>query len=136
MSIIKCKGTALQHEIASTLTSIAQVLSLDGPDGEVESFEADDLGNALAGIPMKPTGRATGGSVSFDLFFDPTLAGHMDFTDQLVTPASTSWAIVFSDTTVWPFDGILKSVSPTVDLADGLKASGSIELDGQVDYPT
>lgn len=136
MGVLVSKGTKFQHEISTVLTDVAQVISLDGPDAEVETFEADHLGNAAAGVPMKPTGRTQGGSVSYELFFDPALAGHQDLTDQLVTPAVTSWAIVFSDTTSWPFDGTLKSLTPAVDLADGLKASGEVELDGLVDYPT
>lgn len=136
MTVLKCKGTNLQHEIASTLTTIAQVLSIDGPDPEVETFEADTLDNSGAGIPMKPTGRVSGGTVSFELFFDPALAGHQDLTDQITTPASTNWAIVFSDATSWEFAGVFKGLSPAVDLADGLKASGEIELDGIVSYPT
>jgi hypothetical protein len=135
MTILKCKGTKLQHEVATVLTDIAQLISLDGPDAEVETFEADTLDNANAGIPMKPTGRSAGGSVSFEMFLDPALAGHQLLTDRITTPVSDSWAIVFSDATAWPFEGILKSLSPTVDLADGLKASGEVELDGIVTYP-
>lgn len=136
MTVIVSKGSKLQHEIASTLTDIAQIISIDGPDAEVETFEADHLGNTNPGIPMKPTGRVAGGSVGFEMFFDPALAGHQDLTDQLLTPAVTNWATVFSDATAWPFAGTLKSLAPAVDLADGLKASGEIELDGLVTYPT
>lgn len=136
MTVIVSKGSKIQHEISETLTDVAQVISIDGPDAEVETFEADYLGNTSPGIPMKPTGRVSGGSVSFEMFFDPTLAGHQDLTDQLLTPAVTNWAIVFSDTTSWPFAGTLKSLTPAVDLADGLKASGEVELDGLVTYPT
>ena len=135
MTILKCKGTKLQSEVATVLTDIAQLLSIEGPDSEVESFEADTLDNADAGIPMKPTGRVGGGSVSFEMFLDPALAGHQALLAKITTPVSDSWSLIFSDTTAWPFEGIFKSLSPTVDLADGLKASGSVELDGIVTYP-
>ena len=135
MAILICKGTKIQEDIASTLTDIAQVLSIDGPDPEVETFEADTLDNASAGIPKKPTGRTDGGSVGFEMFFDPSLADHTGLLDLIETPVSKGWALVWSDAVVWPFDGIFKGLSPTVDMADGLKASASIELDWTVTYP-
>lgn len=136
MTILKSKGTKLQHSISAVLTDIAQVIGIEGPDPEVETFNANHLGVTTAGIPKKPTGNTDGGTLTFDLFFDPALAGHQDLTDQLVTPASTNWALVFADTTDWPFAGVFKKLSPAVDLADGLKASCEIEVDGLVDYPT
>lgn len=136
MAKLVCKGTALQHSIASTLTDIAQIVSFDGPDAEVETVESDTLDNTAVGIPMSVTGRVTGGTVSGELFFDPSLAGHQDLTDQLLTPAVTNWNITWTDDTDWPFAGILKSCTPTVDLADLLKASFEIELSGIVTYPS
>ena len=135
MSKIPSKGTKIQSEIATVLTDVAQVLSIDGPGGDVETFEADDLNSCLAGVPMKPTGRAKGGTLNFDVFFDPALAGHQALLALITTPASTSWAEVFPDATTWTFDGVLKSVTPKAELSDGLKASVSVELDGLVTYP-
>lgn len=136
MAKLVCKGTVLEHEIASTLTAVAQIINLDGPDAEVETVESDTLDNSGAGIPMSVTGRTSGGNVTGELFFDPSLAGHQDLTDQLTTPAVTNWNMTFADSTDWPFAGILKSCTPTVDLADLLKASFDIELSGIVSYPS
>jgi len=138
MAKVKCKGTVLQQDIASTLTDIAQIISIELPEAENETYEADTLDNSGAGIPYELTGRTEGGSVSFEMFFDPALAGHQEFTDKLTTPADDSYKIIFADsgTTEWAFTGSGVSLGGTVDLADGLKANVTIKVDGIVTYPT
>ncbi|MCH7700664.1 MAG: hypothetical protein IID37_03150 [Planctomycetes bacterium] len=84
MSKVIGKGTVLQESIATVFTAIAQIISLDLPEAETETVEADTLDNANAGIPYEATGRTEGGSVSGELYFDPTLAGHQQFTDHLL----------------------------------------------------
>jgi hypothetical protein len=137
MAICKCKGAALKQTIATVLTAVAQIISLDGPEQEAESFEADTLDNADAGIPYKPTGRTEGGSLSGEMFFDPALLGHQHMLDLLTDPQSEAWTLTFADTagTIWPFNGAGLSFSPTQALPDGLKASFSIKLDGMVTLP-
>ena len=135
MTQIPSKGTTLQLDIASTFTEVAQVISLTAPDAEVETFDATHLGSST-GREKEPTGFVEGGTVSLSLFFDPTETTHQAMTDLITTPAVSSWKIVWSDTTEWPFSGVLKSFTPTAELADGLKADVSIELDGIVSYPT
>lgn len=138
MAKIKCKGTALQQTLGTAFVTVAQVISLDGPEAEAETYESDTLDNTDAGIPYDETGRTEGGSVSGELFFDPVLAGHQAITDLLTTPAGCAWNIVFADEaeTEWPFDGAGLSFGPRVALNDGLKASFSIKLDKAVTYPT
>lgn len=137
MAIIKCKGTALKQSISSVYTTVAQVTSLDGPDMEAESFEADTLDNAVAGIPHKPTGRSEGGKVSGELFFDPLLAGHKSLLALLTTPVLQAWKIVFADNSVteWTFTGAGFSLGIAVALKDGLKGKFSIKLDGLPMFP-
>jgi hypothetical protein len=66
------------------------------------------------------------------LLEEPRLAG------VAATPETEGWNIIFADsgTTEWPFNGAGFSLSPTVALNDGLKASFSIKLDGMVTFPT
>ena len=146
MAICICKGTALQQNVAATLTTVAQVISLDGPGMESESCEADTLDNSSAGIPYKTTGRTEGGSVSGELFLDPALQGHNNLQYLLDEPrlagvAATTetegWNLIFADsgTTEWPFNGAGFALSPKVALNDGLKASFSIKLDGLPTFP-
>lgn len=137
MAICKCKGAALQQEIASSYVAVAQIIGMDGPEQESETFEADYLDQPNAGIPYKPTGRTEGGSLSGEMWFDPALAGHQNFLDLLTTPQTESWKVIFADTgaSEWGFDGAGLSFSPTQALADGLKASFGIKLDGIASMP-
>lgn len=138
MAVIVCKGTVLQQEISSVLTAVAQVINLDLPESETETFEADTLDNSGAGIPHKVTGRVEGGSLGAELFFDPALAGHQALTDVITTPASQVWKIIFADsgTTEWDFTTAGIGLGGTVALNDGLKATLTAKLDGMVTYPT
>lgn len=137
MSKIKSKGTALQQEVASAFVAIAQMISIDGPDMESETYEADTLDNTDAGIPYENTGRSEGGSLSGELFFDPALDGHQDLLDLLENPQEESWKLVFADDaeTEWAFTGAGISFSPTVALNDGVKASVSIKLSKLPTFP-
>ena len=137
MAQVKCKGTALQQEVASTYVTVAQVVSLDGPGMESETYESDTLDNSGAGIPYAATGRTEGGSLSGEMFLDPALDGHQDMLDLLKTPQDENWKVVFADTaeTEWPFTGAGFSFSPAVALNDGLKGNFSIKLDGIVTLP-
>lgn len=142
MAIIRSKGTALKIEIVSVLTAVANLVSLDLPEGAAETFEADTLDNASPGIPHKATGRVEGGSVGFEGFLDPVLASFQALTDLLTTPVLATTndgaSITFSDTaaTVWAFTMAGITIGGSVALNDGVKFSGSIKLDGMVTYPT
>lgn len=137
MSKIKCKGTALKQKIAGVYVTVAQVISLDGPSLESETFDADTLDNENAGIPYLPTGRTEGGSLSGEMFYDPALDSHKDLLELLTQPQEESWKIVFADEagSSWTFDSAGFSFSPTVALNDGLKASFSIKLSGIPSFP-
>lgn len=138
MAIVKCKGTTLQQKLSSVYTTVAQIISMDLPEAQSETFEADYLDNASAGIPYEPTGRTEGGSCSGELFYDPALAGHKALTELLRVPQAEDWKIVFADTgaSSWTFAGAGFSFGGTVALNDGLKGSFSIKLNGIPTYPT
>jgi len=133
MAFVICKGTVLKQTISNVLTAVAQVISLDLPDMESETFENDTLDNSSAGIPHTPTGRSEGGKASGELFFDPALTGHKtSLLGLLTTPATCVWVIVFADTghTTWTFTGAGFSFGGTVSLKEGLKGKFSIKLSG------
>jgi len=136
MAKLKCKGTALQQMLGTVYTTVAQVISLEASGMESETFESDTLDNANAGIPYDPTGRSEGGTVSGELFYDPALSGHQDLLALITTPADESWKIVYSDNSEWTFTGASFSMGVTVALADGLKGSFSIKVDGLPTFPS
>jgi hypothetical protein len=138
MAKVRCKGTVIHQEIANTMVAIAQVISLDLPEGESETYESDTLDNTSPGIPYDPTGRVEGGSAKLEIFFDPSLAGHQALTDLLRSPAKRDFEIVFADdaTTTWAFTAAGIKFGGAVALKEGLKGTVELKLDGTVDYPT
>jgi hypothetical protein len=137
MAIIISKGTKLQLSVASVYTDIAQILSLELPEMESETFESDTLDNANAGIPYTATGRTEGGKISGELFLDPALSIHKTLLGLLKTPAESLWKIIFANTgaTAWPFTGAGFSLGGSVALKEGLKAKFGIKLSGLPTFP-
>lgn len=144
MAKIPGKGAALKVDIATVFTTIAQVISLNGPDAEVQTFNGTTLDGSV-GMVKIPTGYVDGGTVSGELFFDPVAATHQQLTDDITSPIRSSgtefdrdFKIVWpnSAATEWPFAGIVKRFGPSATLQDGLKASFAIEVNGIVSYPT
>ena len=137
MAQLKCKGSILEQSIATVYTAVAQIISMDLPKFASETYEADTLDNASAGIPHKPTGRTEGDSLGFELFFDPALTGHKALISLLSSPASQNWKLKFADSgpTTWPFVGGGFSLGAKIDMKDGLKAQASIKLDGLPTFP-
>jgi hypothetical protein len=137
MAQLKCKGTVLEREIASVYTAVAQVLSIDLPKMQSETYEADTLDNANAGIPYKVTGRTEGDSVGFELFFDPALTGHKGMLALLTTPAAQNWKVKFADAgpSTWTIPSSGFSFGGKVDMKDGLKAQCSFKVDGLPTFP-
>ena len=135
---VKCKGTLLQAEIAGVFTSIAQLIDLDGPEADVETFDSTTLDTVGAGKECEVTGYADPGEVKFNYFLDPVLAVHKFLTSLITTPAKINWKLIFADdgATEWPFAGIFTGGGPKVDMGDGLKSSGGVKLSGLVTYPT
>jgi len=147
---VACKGTVLEQYISSAYVAVAGVISIDLPAPEGETYEADYLANAGAGIPYAATGRVEGGKCSGELWLDPTASGgnHSSQLALLTTPnvlgpaansspsstSQTAWQILFKGnpfTTpfpAWQFYGANFSLSGTAALKEGLKAKFSIKL--------
>lgn len=138
MAKVVSKGTVLQQELSMVFTAVAQVVSLSYSGAESETFECTTLDTVGAGKEYGATGYTEPGSVDFEIFYDPALAGHQALTDLLTTPAEQNWKIIYADTgtTELPFTGAGISWGNDIQMSDGLKASGSIKLSGLPTYPT
>lgn len=142
MAIIIGKGSVFKVEVASTLTAIAQLISIDLPEHEAETFEADTLDNSNVGIPHKSTGRVEGGSVGLEGFLDPVLASFQILTDLINDPTLATTGdgaeIQFADsgTTNWSFIMAGVSMGGSIVLNDGVKFNSTIKLDGAITYPS
>lgn len=138
MAKVKGKGTVLQQQIGTVYTAVAQIIGMDLPDMESETYESDTLDNANAGIPYDPTGRTEGGSFGFELFYDPALSGHQSLLSLLTTPADQAWKVIFADTgtSEWTFTAAGFGFGGSVALNDGVKASCTMKLDGLPTFPS
>jgi hypothetical protein len=122
------KGTVHKMEIATVLTAVAQVISIDLPEQKHETFEADSLDNTAAGIPHQATGRTERGELGLELFFDPALAGHAEYTSWLddATPEEKDVQVIFTSTPAktWQFDNCPGcTLGAKIVLNDGVKAT-------------
>lgn len=136
MAKIISKGTVINQTISCTLTAVAQIISAEHSGAETETYDATTLDTTGAGKEYAPTGYAEGGSVSFELFYDPALSGHQSITDDLTTPVEREWSIVFSDSTAALFDAAGVGFGFSIDMADATKGSVDLKLDQLLTYPT
>ncbi len=140
---VKCKGTVLAQDLAATTyVAMAQVIDIDLPDMEMETYESDTLDNAAAGISHSPTGRTEGGSFSANVFYDPADTSHKEWlgylsTTGLPTALVVNLRITFADTgaSTWVFACAGIGAGGAVALGDGLKVSISGKLDGLPTFP-
>lgn len=65
---IASKGSSLSIGSGNAAAAIASLISIDGPEVEAETYEADTLDNTNAGIPYLPSGRVEGGKISAEGF--------------------------------------------------------------------
>lgn len=146
MAKVKVKGTALQAAIGSTsYTAIAQITGFSLTGQETETYDSRTL-DGSAGVTYDPTGYVEGGSVSFDLLYDPALSGHQDLSDLLVAahlattglPNDIGWKVVFANTssTELSFTASGIGMEITGEASDGLRATVTLKVDGAPTYPT
>ena len=131
MAIAKCKGTLIQVEVASTLTTIAQLVELTLPKDKSTDFEAETLDQAGVGMPREMTGSTDTDPFGATLFWDPALASQAIIRTSIATPVKTIWAIILVDVgaTQYDFTAAGLEFGGVVAGKDGLKA----ELSGNVD---
>lgn len=145
MAKLKVKGTVLEQGSGTTYTAVAQVTSFSITGVETETYDSRTL-DGTAGVEYDGTGFVEGGSVTFDLLWDPALSGHQAITD-LVTSAHLSstgaandvpWKLKFANTssTELTFVSSGIGVEVTGEASDGLRASVTLKCDGCPVFPT
>ena len=138
MALIKSKGTVLNLGIAGASAAVGQMISIDLPEMEVETFEADTLDNTNAGIPYKATGRIEGGSVGGELWLDPMVSstairGFLVSGAANLTPAAasnTASVVLGDESTTCTFNTAGMSLGGAVALNEAVKGNFSAKLDG------
>ena len=144
MAKLKTKGTVLEIASGTTYTAIAQVSGFSISGTATETAEVDTL-DSTVGIPKMSTGRVGGGTVTYDINFDPALAGHKTLT-ALVTSAhlntasqhlQQSWRVKFTDTssTSMTFVSAGAGFDISGDITDALRSTLTLEVDGCPAFP-
>lgn len=144
MSVVPGKGTVLSHTVATAYVVIVQVRSVDLPEPAIETFEADFLDNVASGIPYQMTGRIEGGSLGFELWYDESLASHGALTALFVATSTTLLAASLLGFQVsmpgnkgqWSFLAPGLAIGGSVPLADGITASATAKVSGNVTIAT
>lgn len=129
MAKIKGKGTVLQQTISAVLTAVAQLTSIEQTGAESETFDCTTLDTSGAGKEYSQTGYSEGGSVNFEGFYDPALAGHQAMTDLITTPAECNWKLIFSNSSEQAFTGAGISFDQTIEMDNGVTFSASVKCD-------
>lgn len=144
MAKLKVKGTVLSQGSGTTYTPVAQIRSF-GVDGlETETYDSRTL-DGTAGVEYDPTGFVEGGSTTFDLLYDPALAGHQAIT-TLVTAAclntngsanKVNWKLIFANTSSTEMTMVSAGVGfgITGEASDGLSASVTLKHSGCPAFP-
>ncbi len=139
MAKLVVKGTVIKQDIGGVLTPVAQIISFGHDGAESETFECTTLDTEGAGKEYKSTGYSEGGSVDFEVFYDPALAGHQSLTDDITSPPldGRDYSIEFTDAvSISTFNAAGIGISMTGAMNDGLKASVSLKLNQLMAYTT
>lgn len=145
MAKLKVKGTVIQQASGTTYTAVAQVTGFNISGIETETYDSRTL-DGTAGVEYDPTGYVEGGSVTFDLLYDPALAGHKNImalatAAHMTTnglPNDVNWKVIFANTasTELTFVSSGIGVDITGDASDGLRGSITLKCDGCPVLPT
>jgi len=124
------QGTVLKATIASTLTQVAQMVTLSGPNCEVESIDKTLLTDTKK--RYRP-GLPDGGEVSGTAFYDPNDPTHLFMFGLLAAPAIIAWELVYHDAegTKEDFSGFLTKFERNgMEVNSNLGVDFTIKLDG------
>lgn len=137
------KGSILSVDVATVLTAVAEVLSIDHSGAESETFKYSSLGTTASGHEYLATGYSEGGTVDAELYFLPATAGHQVFTDEITAPTTVvanqlDGQITFADTgaTTMPFKIAGVGIGISIAMDDGVKSSVSMKTNGIPTYAT
>ena len=136
------KGSVLKIDVATVLTAVSEVLSIDHDGAESENFKYTTLASGVGHLYLA-TGYSEPGNVNAEIFWLPTNGGHQQITDSLLAPATTAATqldgeITFADTssTTMPFKIAGFSLGISIAMDDGVKSSVGMKLSGLPTYAT
>lgn len=139
MAVLVTEGTILQMSISSVLTDIAQVLSIDPPEGKVNAVKKTSLVDTVQ--RFRAGKMPEGGELKFTIEFDPNNTGHKQLAGRIISPSSTNddFKIKFVDGMAVPanltFSGFVTGFKiNTIEEENNLEAEVTVQVDGALDY--
>ena len=131
MAKVKSKGTALLQEVSSVYVAIAQAKAIDLSGEKSETYDSTTLDGAKFKT-KDPTGYIEPCTIKADIFWDPALAGHQNYTNLVRTPVATNFKVTYADSgpTSEIYNGTGFGIDKKVAMNDGLSASIEIETSG------
>ena len=136
MTVYPALGTKLSVDKtggSSSYTDIGQVLSIDGPSSEVGQAKTTNLASTWQ--EWRPT-LPDGGTVGFDVQYDPTDTGTHSFLKTIAaTPAKYHWKVTYPTTpeTTDSFRAFLTKLGRSASGAEeNLEASCELKVDGPI----
>ena len=125
-------GDAASPEV---FTTVAEVLSIGGPDITAEEIEVTSLDSA-GGYKEYITGLKDGGTVALEMNWIKSNSQQTSMRDLVDSGTQRNYEIAFSDSpnTVAAFAGKVTSFSMSADPGSQLKASMSVRISGAVTW--
>lgn len=99
MAVLPGEGTLLQLEAATpgTFDTIAQRVTIEGPERSVEAVETTHLDSVAK--QFRPSKTPDNGELSMTIEFDPADVGHLRLETLAATTATVNWRLVFNNET-------------------------------------
>ena len=133
MSVYAGEGTVLKVDVSSTLTAVAQVVSISGPDSAVPEVETTHLGSTAK--EYRPGEIPEAGTIDFSILFDPGNTGHAELVTLAKTPSVVSWQVTFTDGSTMDWEGFLTSFSVSgMEDESNLAADCTVRITGQITF--
>lgn len=134
MAVLVGLGTSLKFTISSTLTVIAQVVSIDGPSIEAATTETTNLADVVRKFR---TQLPDPGEITFTIEYDPADTGHTALFSAVMTwpQSAVACELDFSGTGThkWTFSGFVTHFGlKGMNVDDNLEADVTIKVSGNI----
>jgi len=128
-------GTLLAVGVTSANTTVAQVVSIDGPGYSLDTIDVTAHDSSTSNFREFIAGLRDAGEVSFELNFDPDGTTHKAASGGLIyileEATEQDWVLTMPDTSTCSFTGFLTSFEPSFPHDDKITASGTIKITGK-----
>ena len=139
------KGCKVQIDTGTAYTDVPNVISIDLPEANNETFEADTLDNPDHGIPYLSTHRVEGGTLSFELFYDPgdptqaLIIDRLEDPDNATSGLPVGMKVVFNDNpttpSTWDVEVAGFTLGGSIVLNDGIKVRVTAKVNKTPAWP-